>query len=120
MAELAETAFRNCTSVRSVTLPDQLKIISARAFQGCTKLETVSVGSCVYSIADYAFYSDNAIREFRIYVADPSKINMGNNVFSTSALILLIFSYWLMIDCFSDISSDFAWTKQLSGRLMPR
>ena len=86
MAELAETAFRNCTSVRSVTLPDQLKIISARAFQGCTKLETVSVGSCVYSIADYAFYSDNAIREFRIYVADPSKINMGNNVFSTSAL----------------------------------
>lgn len=86
MEELAETAFRSCTSLRRATLPDQLKIISARAFQGCTKLESVTLGSRIYSIADYAFYNDNAIREFRIYVTDPSTINMGSSVFSTSAL----------------------------------
>lgn len=84
--ELQEKSFNGCTSVLNVTLPDQLKTISRNAFYGCTKLQSVTLGSRIYSIADYAFYNDNAIREFRIYVADPSKINMGNNVFSTSAL----------------------------------
>ena len=86
MEELAEMAFRGCTSLRNVSMPDRLRIISAQAFDGCTKLETVSVGSLVYNIADKAFYNDNAIKEFRIYVTDPSTIAMGSNVFSASAL----------------------------------
>ena len=86
MEELAEMAFRSCTSLQNVTLPDPLRIISAQAFSGCTKLETVAVGSLVYYIADKAFYNDNAIREFRIYVTDPSTITVGSNVFSESAL----------------------------------
>ena len=38
-------AFRNCTSLTSVTLPKSLKSIDTGAFEGCTSLETFSVNS---------------------------------------------------------------------------
>ena len=52
---LAGNSFKDCKSLRSVTLPDGLLNIYYQAFQNDTKLEYVSAGSCLKYIGNNAF-----------------------------------------------------------------
>ena len=48
--------FRDCSSLKSVTLPNGLTKIGASLFQECTALESVTIPSSVNTIGDSAFY----------------------------------------------------------------
>ncbi len=57
---IGSAAFKD-TSITSVTIPDSVTYIagggsSTGAFYGCSSLETVTIGSGITSIGDYAFY----------------------------------------------------------------
>ena len=49
--------FQGCTSIKSITLPDNLTAIQRDTFNGCSSLEKVKIGSGVKSVGDYAFYN---------------------------------------------------------------
>ena len=57
--ELRKT-FTNCTSLTSITIPDNVTIISG-TFYGCTALSSVTLGKGVKSIGDYAFNGCTAL-----------------------------------------------------------
>ncbi len=50
-------AFRSCTKLAPVSLPDRITSIGNNAFSGCTSLALTSLPSGLTSIGDYAFYS---------------------------------------------------------------
>lgn len=43
VVEIAETAFRNCTDIVSVTIPKTIRFVGLDAFEGCTSLNKVIV-----------------------------------------------------------------------------
>lgn len=48
-------AFKNCTNLKSVTIPDSVTIIGDGAFYNCARLTSVTIGNSVTSIGSSAF-----------------------------------------------------------------
>ena len=55
MTAIYASAFRNCTSLTSVTIPDCVTSIEAATFMGCTSLTTITIPDAVTSIGKNAF-----------------------------------------------------------------
>jgi len=53
---IGKNAFSRCTSLKSVTIPDNVTSIGDNAFYHCDSLTSVTIGSGVISIRDEAFY----------------------------------------------------------------
>ena len=48
-------AFRGCSGLTSVTIPNSITSIGYEAFRGCSGLTSISIPNSVTSIGDYAF-----------------------------------------------------------------
>ena len=55
VAQIKNAAFRDCTSLKSITLPSTLTVIDSNAFEGCTSLTSITLPSSVGYIASNAF-----------------------------------------------------------------
>ena len=61
MESIGNSAFRECTGLTSVTIPNSVTSIGDFAFYHCTGLTSVSIGNSVTSIGDYVFDGCSAI-----------------------------------------------------------
>ena len=52
---IGNQAFRNCTSLTSVSIPSTVTKIGSSAFSGCEVLQSASLGENVATIGEYAF-----------------------------------------------------------------
>ena len=76
-------AFRGCSELTSVSIPDGVANIGSEAFSYCSALAHVSIPSSVTNIGDSAFGSCGALRNVNI----PSGIqNIGTTAFAWSGL----------------------------------
>ena len=48
-------AFSSCTSLKRVTMPNTMKLISKHAFEGCTSLKVLTIPKSVTEIEEEAF-----------------------------------------------------------------
>lgn len=55
VTEISEKAFYNCTTLRYITLPENLKFIGSYAFYGCSSLYRTTIPANVEKIGIYAF-----------------------------------------------------------------
>jgi|GEM_PF-314303 len=60
-AVIQYAAFRNCTSLTSLTIPGKFKTIDIGAFEGCTNLTELHLQSGLEEINDYAFKNCTAL-----------------------------------------------------------
>ena len=56
VTSIGSSAFRNCTSLKSVTIGDAVTSIGSYAFRNCSSLKSVTIPDAVTTIGNYAFY----------------------------------------------------------------
>ena len=59
-------AFKSCSELKTIEIPDSVKTISAYAFSYCSSLESVSFGKGVTELADHAFASCSKLAEITL------------------------------------------------------
>ncbi len=57
VTKINNCTFMNCTSLTSITIPDGVKIIDYSAFENCTALTQITISDTVESIGECAFYN---------------------------------------------------------------
>ncbi|MCM1306645.1 MAG: leucine-rich repeat protein [Bacteroides sp.] len=78
---IGAAVFRNCTSITSVTVPSNIKLIGDDAFYGCTALQSLTIASGVESIGKNAFMATQNLMSVTI---PQSVTSMGMQAFSNS------------------------------------
>ena len=76
---IGNSAFRGCTSLASITLPEGLKSIGISAFQKCSGLTELTIPENVTSIGKYAFLNCSGLKE--IYCNAKETPDVADNAF---------------------------------------
>ncbi len=72
------SAFEGCTSLKNISIPENVKRIGARAFYGCSGLIDITMPESLTSIGEWAFYNCSSLTSITI----PTRVaNMGNYAF---------------------------------------
>jgi len=79
VTSIGDYAFCNCTSLTSVTIPDSVTSIGYSAFRGCTSLTSVTIPDSVTSIGDAAFSDCTSLTSLTI---SDSVTSIGKYAFS--------------------------------------
>ena len=74
-------AFSGCTSLTNITIPGSVTFIGSFAFSVCNGLTRIAIPSSVTYIGGGAFYNCCGLADVYSYIADPTAISMGNDVF---------------------------------------
>ena len=56
VTSIGADAFKDCSGLTSISIPEAVTTIGERAFYGCSSLTSITIPEGVTSIGDYAFY----------------------------------------------------------------
>lgn len=87
VTHIAPDAFRDCTQLKTVTLPDSLVGLYDNAFSGCTALSAITIPKSVWFINKYAFYKCSALKTVTL---SPSLKEIGEWAFGECASLTAI------------------------------
>ena len=77
ITSITEKIFKECTLLKTATIPDSVTTIETGAFDTCSSLENVTIGNSVENIEDGAFHTCSSLKE--IIIPD-SVTSIGNAI----------------------------------------
>jgi hypothetical protein len=82
VTDIGNNAFRECTNLDSISIPNNVTSIGVDAFRGCTKLVSITIGNKVTTIGNFAFYECSNLTSITI----PNNVtSIGYNAFNGCA-----------------------------------
>lgn len=81
VVEISDEAFKNCTSITSVTFPATIEKIGVYAFAGCLSLETVAIPANVEVVAEGAFTGCTSLKTVTL-ATDTKMTKIAKNTFN--------------------------------------
>ncbi|MEG0455389.1 MAG: leucine-rich repeat domain-containing protein, partial [Bacteroides sp.] len=89
VSTIAQNAFKNCTSLKSVVIPSSVTTVEDSAFKGCTQLSAVSLSEGITALNDSAF-ENNVLQKVILpkSLTTVGKYAFANNKTLTSVVAL--------------------------------
>ncbi|MBQ8546335.1 MAG: leucine-rich repeat protein [Clostridia bacterium] len=108
---IGNSAFKGCTSLKTVTIPESVTAIGASAFNSCSNLKSVNIPSDVTVIENYVFYNCSSLESIII----PENITkIGNCAFMSCVSLTEIYYNAKAIDNLSENTQAFDYAGQQS------
>ena len=76
--EIADDAFRYCSGLTSITIPNNVTSIGYAAFYGCSGLTSITIPNSVTKIGSYAFVGCNGLKSV---IVGSGVLSIGDNAF---------------------------------------
>ena len=90
VTSIGDGAFYGCTGLMSVTIPDNVTSIGGSAFDGCTGLTSVTIGNSVTSIGSFAFYGCTGLTSITVVEGNSKYHSAGNCLIETATNTLIL------------------------------
>ena len=105
MTSIGGSAFFDCSSLTSITIPNSVTSIGYSAFWGCSSLASVTIPNSVTKIGEYAFYGCDKLVDVYCYATTPP-VTKGEDTFSN-------YNAFLYVPCESKkaYTVDVVWAK---------
>ena len=82
---IGEDAFRDCTGLTSITIPNSVTSIEYMAFYGCSGLTSITIPNSVTSIGEDAFADCTGLTDVTIQHTDPKECDCEYSAFNGSS-----------------------------------
>ena len=89
VTSIGDWAFRNCTSLTNVTIPDSVISIGDYLFFNCTSLTSVTIPNSVTSIGNFAFYYCPSLTAITVDTNNPAYSSVAGVLFDKSQTTLI-------------------------------
>lgn len=114
VTSIGSVAFRDCTGLTSITIPNSVTHIGDSAFSGCTGLTSITIPDSVTSIGVAAFSGCRGLTSITVSDKNTTYHSAGNCIIETATKTLIAGCNNSVIPCDGSVTSIGGWA--FSGR----
>ncbi len=98
VTEIGQDAFKNCTNLIYITIPNTITTIGIRAFEGCSNLTSVIIPASVKEIKDWAFKNCTQLNDLQFAERERTDaITIGTYAIENTALEAVAIPEWMAV-----------------------